>query len=189
VRQTTEELAGTRDLLRCEQDDHAQTSARLEAERRELAVARRQLSERDAELELLRADLKTAVDRISTETGERDARIEDLERALRELSQRELDLRTDLANEAAQAEGLRGELGAARRQQTELEARIESAEELVGRLKDHWLQRTVATGQHSLRRVARQVPALAGLFVRNLANNAHMTIWQRRHNVRIFPGQ
>jgi hypothetical protein len=37
--------------------------------------------------------------------------------------------------------------------------------------------------------VAFQVPTVAGLFVRNLANNAYMTVWQKRHNVRIFPGQ
>jgi glycosyltransferase involved in cell wall biosynthesis len=189
VRQITEEVSEARDLLRCEQDDHAQTSSRLELERREAAVTRHQLAEREGELDVLRADLKTAVDRIAAETGERDARIEGLEQLLREVGQRELELRTDLANEVAQGEGLRGELAAARRRIAELQDQIDSAQQMMGKLKAHWLQRTVATGQHSLRRVASQVPALAGLFVRNLANNAHMAIWQKRHNVRIFPGQ
>jgi glycosyltransferase involved in cell wall biosynthesis len=183
------EVAGTKEMLGCEQDAHSQASARLEMSKSELAVVERRLEDRDAEIKGLRADLKGAVERISTERGRAEARIEGLERQLREVSQRELELRSDLAGEVARAEGLRDEAARGEKQVERLRAQVASQEQVLGKLKDHWLQRTVATGQHSLRRVTSQVPALAGLFVRNLANNAYMTIWQRRAGVRIFPGQ
>lgn len=187
--QTEDELRETREALRCEQDSHGQTSAWLEAARNETAQARRVVEDKAEEIEQLRSDLTRAVDLVSERTAKHETRVETLEQQLREVSQRELQLRTDLAGEVVRSEGLRGDLARALKQAEAMQEQVREREQALARLKDHWLQRGAATGQHSLRRVAVQVPSLAGLFVRNLANNAYMTIWQKRHNVRIFPGQ
>ena len=78
---------------------------------------------------------------------------------------------------------------AAEAAQQQLHSQLKAMRRKLRELRNSWGERTMATGQHTVRRVAVQVPALAGLWVRNLANNAYMTVWQKRHNVKIFPGQ
>jgi len=178
-----------KELLRCEQDDHAQTSVGLETARSELVQANRRLEQQESQIKQLRTEIKGAVERIGAQDQSSQERIEGLERQLREVSERELALRGDLGAAVAQADELRGDLERSGKREQALGLQLQQAQQMMGRFKEHWLQRTMATGQHSFRRVTTQVPALAGLFVRNLANNAYMTIWQKRHNVRIFPGQ
>ena len=78
---------------------------------------------------------------------------------------------------------------AAEQGQQQLQTQLKAMRRKLRELRNSWGERTVATGQHTLRRVALQVPSVAGLWVRNLANNAYMSVWQKRHNVKIFPGQ
>ena len=183
------ELESAREMLQAEQDDHSQTSSRFEQTRRQLRQSQQELAHKDEELSKLRTDLNGAVEKINTQAAAAEQRVEQLEQRLKEQAQLALESRGELAAEAAVAEGLRTDVGRVTKENERLQQRVAELRQTIGQLKDDWLQRGVATGQHSWRRVASQMPALAGLFVRNLANNAYMTVWQKRNNVRIFPGQ
>jgi glycosyltransferase involved in cell wall biosynthesis len=175
--------------LACEQKDHAETAGRYEQARVGLGVAERSIEEKDQELALLRTDLKKAAARIAQQSEELEGRCERLEGQLTEGARRELELRQDLAACAARCDEADAQIKAAEQQRDLAREEQGALEEAMSELRAETLQRTIGTGQHLWRRVARQVPALTGLWIRNLANNAYMTIWQRRHNVRIFPGE
>jgi len=182
-------LAEARDMLEAEQQDHGETCGRYEATRAELVQLQREKDEVCQELEGVKVDLKGAVSKIGRQAEAYEARIQELEERNRTLAQNELELRKDLGAEAARVQEIQDQVC---ERDKELEKLRQEAEELrrqLGELQSSWPQRALATGQHSLRRMAVQVPTVAGLFVRNLANNAYMTVWQKRHNVRIFPGQ
>jgi glycosyltransferase involved in cell wall biosynthesis len=183
------ELEAAREMLQAEQDGHSQTSSRFEQTRRQLRQSEQELAHKDEELSKLRTDLTGAVEKINTQAAAAEQRVEQLEQRLKEQAQLALESRGELAAEGAVAEGLRSDVGRVTKENERLLQRVAELGQTIGQLKDDWLQRGVATGQHSWRRVASQMPALAGLFVRNLANNAYMTVWQKRNNVRIFPGQ
>lgn len=184
-----QELEQVKELLQGEQDQHAATSARYERARNELVMAQRDLEGRDQEVEQGRADLKAAVEQLEQQKEEFEGRIVALEQQLRAAAQEALDLKTDLAGQVAHEESIKGQRERARRENERLQQRIAGLQRNIHQLKDNWLLRTAETSQHGWTRVAVQVPALAGLFMRNLANNAYMTVWQKRHKVRIFPGQ
>jgi glycosyltransferase involved in cell wall biosynthesis len=189
VEAQSQELESAREMLQAEQDGHSQTSSRSEQTRRELRQVRQELAQKDEELGKLRTDLNGAVEKINTQAAAAEHRVEQLEQRLKQQAEAALESRGELAAEAAQAEGLRSDVGRVTKENERLQRRIGELRQSIEQLKDDWLQRGVATGQHSWRRVASQVPTLAGLFVRNLANNAYMTVWQKRNKVRIFPGQ
>ena len=183
------ELGLAVEKLKCEQDDHGQTTLIFTKVRNELNAARRELEEREAEMESLKTDLKGAVAKMSEQSSRFGGRIEELELCKKELGDSELELRKEVAAEAGRSEEITLQKVEALKVNEELRAEITLLRENLIELRNSWVERTVATGQHSVKRVAVQIPALAGLFVRNLANNAYMTVWQKRHNVRIFPGQ
>jgi glycosyltransferase involved in cell wall biosynthesis len=175
--------------LHCEQQDHAQTAGRYEQTRAGLGAARRSLAEKDQELALLRTDLKQAAARIAQQSEELEGRCERLEGQLAEAARRELELRQDLAACAVRCDEADAQVRSAEQQRDRAREERQALERTMHELRSETLQRATSTGQHLWRRAARQVPALAGLWVRNLANNAYMKVWQRRHNVRIFPGE
>lgn len=184
-----EEVTEVNQMLRCEQEAHIKTQAAQQRTANELTMASQTLKEQERQIDELQADLKGAVEQVNEQTSEARGRVESLETRLREESQRNLDLSRDVAERAGQLQSLQGELNRAKTNTSRLEEQIASLQQDLRQLKDTWIQRTVATGQHSLKRVAVQMPALAGLFVRNLANNTYMTLWQKKNKVRIFPGQ
>lgn len=182
-------LARALEELQCEQSDHTETSRSLETLLGELAQVRRDAAEQGDELDRVKTDLKGALAKIAQQSETFSAKSEELEQRARELANLEQELRQDLAAEATNIDQLKLEIEQGNR---ERERMVEQIKDLVGRLRDmsdNWIQRSMATGQYSFKRVAMQVPTVAGLFVRNLANNAYMTVWQKRHNIRIFPGQ
>ena len=183
------ELEQAQDLLGCEQSDHGQTTANYTKVRAELGTACRELEEKEAAITGLQADIKGAVAKIAQQTAATQASQEGLEQQVKQLTDGELAMRQDVAAEAGRAEQMMGERDAMCEQNKALRQQLEQLQQNMMELRNSWIERSVATGQHSFKRVAVQIPALAGLFVRNLANNAYMTVWQKRHNVRIFPGQ
>ena len=175
--------------LRCEQEDHGQTTLNYTKGRAELNTVCRDLEEREAELESLKTDLKGAVAKLTEQSAEFESRTEALEQNKAELGDKELELRKEVAAEAGRSEEISLQKAEVHKENDLLREQITLLQQNLMELRNSWVERTVATGQHSVKRVAVQIPALAGLFVRNLANNAYMTVWQKRHNVRIFPGQ
>ena len=182
-------LGEARELLQCEQADHANTAATYGTVRNDLYKVEHEARDREAELERVKVDLKGAVARLASDKETFDKRREDMEAELKTLRNLELELRRELAAEAAQTEEARARVEAAEAAQQQLHSQLKAMRRKLRELRNSWGERTMATGQHTVRRVAVQVPALAGLWVRNLANNAYMTVWQKRHNVKIFPGQ
>jgi len=178
-----------KELLKCEQSDHSQTAATYGTTRNDLHKSEQRIEELDEELESIKVDLKGAVARIAGQQEEFDTCRESLETEVKELKENELALRTDIASEAARSEELRGLLEKSEGARESLQQQLEAMRRKIRDMRNSWVERGAATGQHAIRRVAVQVPAVAGLWVRNLANNAYMTVWQRRNNVRIFPGQ
>jgi len=183
------ELGQLVEKLRCEQEDHGQTTLNYTKARGELNTTRRELEEKEAELESLKTDLKGAVAKMSAQRAELESRTEELELKLKDLGDNELELRKAVGAEAGRSEEIDLQKEEALKENEVLRDQIKHLQRSLVEIRDSWVERTVATGQHSVKRVAVQIPALAGLFVRNLANNAYMTVWQKRHNVRIFPGQ
>ena len=177
------------DQLRCEQEDHGQTTLTYTRARAELGAARHEKEQLEGELEQLKNDHEGAVAKHSNQKSEFDAAREEIERKLADLGDRELALRKEVAAEAGRAEEINLQQSDAHKENERLRQHIKELQSALRELRNSWVERTVATGEHSVKRVAVQIPTLAGLFVRNLANNAYMTIWQKRHNVRIFPGQ
>jgi glycosyltransferase involved in cell wall biosynthesis len=182
-------LSSVQRILQAEQDDHGQTSARLEVQRGELSAAQKRLAERDLEIDQLKHDLRTAVGKISSLEAEFEGRLEAVEAKARDAGQCVLDLRKDVVAQVAEKEELSTALDRARGEALRLREVARELERRIIEFRDGWVERTLATSEHTVRRAFSQVPALAGLFVRNLANNAYMTIWQKRTRVRIFPGQ
>ena len=182
-------LADARDLLRCEQSDHANTAATAGTMRNDLHIAEQQAEDMAGKLERVKVDLKGAVARLASDKEEFDSRTEAQSLELTGLRNLELELRRDLAAEAAASDEARARVELAEQGQQQLQAQLKSMRRKLRDLRNSWGERTMATGQHTVRRVAFQMPTVAGLWVRNLANNAYMTVWQRRHNVKIFPGQ
>jgi hypothetical protein len=172
--------------LRAEQQDHAQTAARYERAAAAAAVAERQLAERQRDLDQQRTDLKNAVSQLDRQTRESEAQVERVTAQLRETAERELALRKDLAESAVQLAQSEAQIAAGRQERERLTDEASALRREVQQHLDEPLPRAVSTGRHVWRRV-HQVPALAGLLVRNLANNVYMTMWERRHSVRIFP--
>ncbi len=184
-----EAVEETKELLGCEQSDHAQTAATYGTTRNDLHKAQQQNNELEEELEGLKVDLKGAVAKISCQTDEFEKCREELEGEVQGLRQYELELRSDIATEAARSDEVRGVLETSEQAREALQGQISTMQKRLRDMRNSWVERGAATGEHALRRVAVQVPAVAGLWVRNLANNAYLTVWQRRNNVRIFPGQ
>jgi chromosome segregation ATPase len=183
------ELARVKEMLRCEQDEHGRTSASLEATRHRLSKVTRALEQREEEVKDLQTELKGAVEKIELQATAAEHQVERLEKMLRDSADQELEAKHELAAGAGEREQMRLELARTRKDNERLRRQIDDLRRDLTQVKESWIQRTVATGEHSLKRVARQVPTLAGLFIRNLTNNAYMAVWQHRHNVRIFPGQ
>ena len=184
-----QQLAEARDLLHCEQSDHANTAASAGTMRNDLHHAEQKARDMAGELERVKVDLKGAVARLASDKEEFDSRTEAQCLELTGLRNLELELRRDLAAEAAASDEAKSKVELAEQGQQQLQAQLKSMRRKLRDMRNSWGERTMATGQHTLRRVAYQVPSVAGLWVRNLANNAYMTVWQRRHNVKIFPGQ
>jgi len=184
-----EKLARSGAMWEAEQRDHGQTVARAESLRQELTVSKANLARTEEDLDQMKVDLKAALGRIANMEEAFEERRESLEQEVRTLKANELELRKDLAAEAAEVQRLEGEVQARDQSCDQLKEEVTGLKRQNHELNNSWMERAVATGQFTLRRAAVQVPAVAGLWVRNLANNAYMTVWQKRNNVRIFPGQ
>ena len=183
------QLGEARELLQLEQQDHANTAATFGTVRNDMHRVEQEAKDQASELERVKVDLKGAVARLARDKEEFDRRTEAQSLELTGLRNLELELRRDLAAEAAASEEARAKVEQAQQATAQLQSQLKAMRRKLRDLRNSWGERTMATGQHTLRRVAYQVPSVAGLWVRNLANNAYMTVWQKRHNVKIFPGQ
>jgi len=174
------EAGAQRARAREEAAEHARTAVRCERAEAERSRVGRELAEERQRGELLRTDLKAALERLDRLAAEGERRAEVQGGRAREASGRELALRGELAVAGAELEEARQRLA---RAEAGLGAAEERAAQLAARLEELLStapQRALATGRHLLRRAAVQVPALAGLWVRNLTTGAYLAARQRR---------